>query len=148
MGPLRRQVPMLHRITGGRTDLVFDFVGAGKPATFRDADGASLISTCSYYGDVSAIRFLLLQGERLESLGTNLGLDSAAFHGHWQLCEFLLERGADANYADPNPGDSTSRSTLHGESGRVRSGRQGARWGRGRSGSVDEARDRDRGLHA
>src|SRR5207253_2261718 len=58
-----------------------------------------------YYGDVSAIRLLLSQGERLESLGENLGLDSAAFHGHWRLSEFLLENGADANFADPNTGE-------------------------------------------
>jgi hypothetical protein len=83
MGMLERQNPMVDRITNGRTDLVFDFVGAGQPATFCDAGGAKLISTCAYYGDVSAIRFLLSQGERLESLGPNLALDAAAFHGHW-----------------------------------------------------------------
>ena len=103
---------MIDRITSGRTDLVFDFVGGGQPATFCDAGGASLISTCSYYGDVSAVRFLLSQGERLESLGPNLGLDSAAFHGHWQLCEFLLESGADANYADPNTGETGLHAAL------------------------------------
>src|SRR5258708_4934794 len=90
MGLLKPGNPTIERIASGRTDLVFEFVTAGQPATFRDADGASLISWCSYYGDVSAIRFLLSQGERLESLGQNLGLDSAAFHGHWRLCEFLL----------------------------------------------------------
>lgn len=103
---------MIERITSGRTDLVFDFVGAGQPATFRDAGGASLISTCSYYGDVSAIRFLLSQGERLESLGENLGLDAAAFHGHWQLCEFLLENGAGVNYADPDTGETALHAAL------------------------------------
>jgi uncharacterized protein len=103
---------MFDRITNGRTDLVFDFVGAGQPATFRDAGGASLISTCAYYGDVSAIRFLLSQGERLDSLGPNLGLDAAAFHGHWQLCEFLLESGADANYANPVTGETALHAAL------------------------------------
>ena len=109
MGILKRQDPMLDRIKGGRTDLVFDFVAEGQAATFRDAGGVSLISTCAYFGDVSAIRFLISLGERLESLGQNLGLDSAAFHGHWQLCEFLLENGADANSADPN----TEETALH-----------------------------------
>lgn len=103
---------MIERISSGRTDLVFDFVTAGQPATFRDADGTSLISWCAYYGDVSAIRFLLSQGERLESLGQNLGLDSAAFHGHWRLCEFLVESGADANFADPNTGETALHAAL------------------------------------
>ena len=67
--------------------------------------GTSLISTCAYYGDVSAINFLLSRGEKLESLGTNFGLDSAAFRGHWRLCEFLLENVADPNFCDPNSGE-------------------------------------------
>lgn len=103
---------MIDRITGGRTDLVFDFVQGGQPATFSQADGASLISWCSYYGDVSAIRFLLFNGERLESLGPNLGLGSTAFHGHWRLCEFLLEHGADANDADANTGETALHAAL------------------------------------
>lgn len=112
MGALNPQNALLARIANGRTDLVFDLVGAGHPATFADADGTNLISWCSYYGDVSAIRFLLSHGERLESLGRNLGLHSAAFHGHWQLCEFVLENGADANYADPNSGETALHAAL------------------------------------
>ena len=112
MGIFKRQDPILDRITGGRTDLVFDFVAAGQPATCRDAGGASLISTCAYFGDVSAIRFLVSQGERLESLGQNLGLDAAAFHGHWRLCEFLLENGADANGADANTDETAPHAAL------------------------------------
>jgi ankyrin repeat protein len=103
---------LVERIANGRTDLVFDFVGAGHPATFAAEGGAKLISWCAYYGDVSAIRFLLSQGEQLESLGPNLGLDTAAFHGHWRLCEFLLEHGADANYADPNSGETALHAAL------------------------------------
>ena len=49
-----------------------------------------------YYGDVSALRLLLDRGETLASLGRNFDLNGAAFHGHWRLCEFLLESGADA----------------------------------------------------
>ena len=105
-------VSIIDRITCGRTDLVIDFLGEGQPATFRDSSGASLISTCSYYGDVSAVRFLLSKGERLESLGTNFGLDSAAFHGHWRLCEFLLENGADPNLSDPNTGETPLHAAL------------------------------------
>ena len=52
------------------------------------------------------------QGERVESLGPNLGLGAAAFHGHWHLCEFLLENGADANYADPNTGETALHAAL------------------------------------
>jgi ankyrin repeat protein len=88
---------MLEKILDGRTDVVFDYVAAGHPANTTDPDGVSLIRWCAYYGDVSAIRFLLAQGESLDSLGGNFDLNGACFHGHWQLCQFLVERGADVN---------------------------------------------------
>ncbi len=84
---------LLERIAAGRTDLVHDFIASGGAAT-AEVGGARLIQWCAYYGDVSALRFLLPQGETLHSLGSDLGLNAAAFHGHWQLCQFLLERGA------------------------------------------------------
>jgi len=92
---------MLDRIADGRTDLVFDYIAQGRSAKSQDAHGTSLISWCAYYGDVSAIRFLLASGESIHSLGDNFGLDAAAFHGHWQLCQFLLEQGADPNLPQP-----------------------------------------------
>ena len=75
---------MLERIAEGRTDLVFEFVAQGNPASAKSSEGASLIQWCAYYGDVSAIRFLLAHGESLRSLGSDLGLNGAAFHGHWR----------------------------------------------------------------
>jgi ankyrin repeat protein len=103
---------MLDRIANGRTDLVFDFVAQGNPATAKDKDGVPLIKWCDYYGDVSAIRFLLAHGERLESLGANLGLNRAAFHGYWRLCEFLVENGADVNHADAETGETPLHAAL------------------------------------
>ncbi len=88
---------MIQRIADGRTDLVFEYVSQGYPANSKDANGTPLIRWCAYYGDVSAIRFLLAQGEALVSLGSDLGLNEAAFHGHWRLCQFLLENTANVN---------------------------------------------------
>jgi uncharacterized protein len=99
----------LRMIRDGRTDLVFDHVAAGHPARTTDDRGVPLITWCAYYGDVSAIRFLLAHGESLVSLGDNLGLNEAAFHGHWQLCQFVLENGADVNH----PLDETAETPLH-----------------------------------
>jgi ankyrin repeat protein len=94
--------PLLERIASGRTDLVFDHLAAGDPATATDADGVPLMQHCAYYGDVSAIRQLLAHGASLQSLGADLGLNAACFHGHWRLVQFLLEQGADANFSDPD----------------------------------------------
>lgn len=100
---------MIERIAAGRTDLVFDYLAEGHPADSKDRAGVPLIAWCAYYGDVSAIRFLLARGESLESLGENLGLNEAAFHGHWRLCRFLIENGADVN----RPLADTGETPLH-----------------------------------
>lgn len=96
---------LLERITDGRTDLVFDYLAAGHAADGTDRDGVPLLRWCAYYGDVSAIRFLISNGAVLESLGENLDLNGAAFHGHWQLCQFLIDNGADPNHPLPDTGE-------------------------------------------
>jgi ankyrin repeat protein len=93
---------MLERILNGRTDLIFDYLSQGHCANSMDKNRVSLIKWCAYYGDVSAIRYLLANGESLASLGKNFDLYGAAFHGHWQLCQFLIENGADVNYPLPD----------------------------------------------
>lgn len=103
---------MLERIVDGRTDLVFEHVADGGSATAADARGVALIAHCAYYGDVSAVRFLLAHGASLATLGDDLGLHAAAFHGHWRLCEFLLEHGADANHAQADTGETPLHSAL------------------------------------
>ena len=103
---------MFDQITDGRTDLVFDYVAAGHAATSADEGGMSLIKWCAYYGDVSAIKFLLANGESLQSLGENCELNGAAFHGHSRLCQFLIEQGADVNKPLPDTGESPLHSAL------------------------------------
>jgi len=110
MAPSR--VCMLQRIADGRTDLVFDFLSTGQPASSADTSGVSLMKWCAYYGDVSAIRFLLLHGESIESLGDNFDLNGAAFHGHWRLCQFLVEQGADVNKPLPDTGETPLHAAL------------------------------------
>jgi ankyrin repeat protein len=103
---------MLDRIADGRTDLVFEFLSEGHAANSKDSNEVSLIKWCAYYGDVSAIRFLLANGESLASLGENLDLNGAAFHGHWQLCQFLIENGADVNHTDLHTGETALHAAL------------------------------------
>jgi uncharacterized protein len=103
---------LLDRIANGRTDLVIDYLALGHPATSADKDGTRLSQWCVYYGDVSALRLLLDRGETLASLGRNFDLNGAAFHGHWRLCEFLLENGADANDASPDSAETPLHAAL------------------------------------
>lgn len=103
---------MFAKIADGRTDLVFEWIEAGHKADAADENGVTLIRWCAYYGDVSATRFLLRAGESLESLGFNRGLNEAAFHGHWRLCQFLLENGADPSAALPESGETPLHAAL------------------------------------
>jgi ankyrin repeat protein len=103
---------MLDRIADGRTDLVFDLLSQGHAADSKDARGVSLMQWCAYYGDVSAIRYLVARGAALASLGENLDLNGAAFHGHWQLCQFLIESGADVNHPLPDTGETPLHAAL------------------------------------
>lgn len=103
---------LIRQIMNGRTDLVFEYLADGHAATSTDADGVSLINRCAYFGDVSAIRFLLANGESIGSLGDNLDLNGAAFHGHWRLCQFLVEQGADVNAPLADTGESPLHAAL------------------------------------
>ncbi len=103
---------MLEKITEGRTDLVFEYLAEGHPADSKDQAGVSLLQWCAYYGDVSAIKFLLANGASLEALGDDFGLSVACFHGHWRLCQFLIERGADVNLASDDTGETPLHSAL------------------------------------
>jgi uncharacterized protein len=103
---------MLREFADGRTDLVFDLLAAGCPADKQDRDGVSLLQWCAYYGDASAIRLLISRGVDLASLGENFGLNGACFHGHWRLCKFLIENGADVNAADGQNGETPLHSAL------------------------------------
>jgi uncharacterized protein len=98
---------LLERIADGRTDLVFEHADAGAVV-----GGAKLIVWCAYYGDVSAIRVLVSRGESLEALGPNLDLNGACYHGHWRLCEYLIENGADVNFALPETGETPLHAVL------------------------------------
>lgn len=103
---------MLDRIRAGRTDLVHEHVAAGHSASSTDEAGVPLIKWCAYYGDVSAIKYLVGKGETLDSLGENFDLNGASFHGHWRLCEFLIECGADPNHPHGNAGEAPLHAAL------------------------------------
>ena len=91
---------------------MFDYLAEGGLAIACDEDGVSLIQWCAYYGDVSAIRFLMANGASLETLGDDYGLSTASFHGHWRLCQFLLENGAKVNEAASDTGETPLHSAL------------------------------------
>lgn len=103
---------LLDEIVGGRTDAVFEFVAEGGSPSDSTDDGVALVAHCAYFGDVSAIKFLVSQGATLAPLGDNLGLQAASFHGHWRLCKFLIQQGADVNRPEARTGETALHSAL------------------------------------
>jgi ankyrin repeat protein len=73
----------------------------------------SLLQWCAYYGDVSAIKFLVASGAPLPALGENYDLNGAVFHGHLRLCEYVSEQGADVNHPLPDTAETPLHSALH-----------------------------------
>jgi uncharacterized protein len=41
-----------------------------------------------------------------------MGLNAAAFHGHWRLCQFLVESGANVNCRDKKTGETPLHAAL------------------------------------
>lgn len=103
---------LLLKIADGRTDMVFEYLAQGNRADSKDERGVSLIQWCAYYGDVSAIKFLITQGESPSSIGENYDLNGAVFHGHVNLCEYVLELGANANHPLKDTGETPLHSAL------------------------------------
>jgi hypothetical protein len=99
---------VLDEFAAGRTDLVFELLNEGIAAGHTDADGVSLVQHCAYYGDVTAIKFLLSSGANLDGVA----LSTAAYHGHWRLCKFLIEQGADVNEAEFETGETPLHNAL------------------------------------
>ena len=103
---------MLDRDPRGSTDLILYYLAEGEAATATDGNGVPLIKWCAYYGDVSGFLIPARQRRLLKSLGENLDLNGAVFHGHWQLCEFLIEHGADVNHRLPDTGETPLHAAL------------------------------------
>lgn len=106
------RVLFFDKIMAGRTDFVFDYLLEGFPAHASDSSGVLLIQWCAYYGDVSAIKLLIDKGESLQSLGENLDLNGASFHGYWKLCQYLIEQGANVNHPLPDTGETPLHAAL------------------------------------
>lgn len=106
----REQV--LEYIQRGRTDLVFELL---RLADWRDALAAGRVKAMQwfvYYNDVSALRAVLEAGGDLSSIDLNEELGNAAFFGHWKVCDFLIEHGANVNSGVADTGETPLHSAL------------------------------------
>lgn len=95
-------------ISRGRTDLVFELLRT--PAGRQQLPG--LLTWFVYYNDLTALRAVLDAGLELSGLDLGRELGNAAFFGHWKIADFLLARGADVHWAEPDTGETSLHSAI------------------------------------
>ncbi len=139
----------IDEIRDGRTDKVFEYLAAGHPADSADSDGVTVVQWCAYYGDVSALKCLMAAGAELDSLGDDLGLNAASFHGHWRLAKFLIENGADVNRAIAGYGrDAFAFGAVHYKPCGAQPGNESIAFRRSKPERCDDTECRNRWIHA
>src|SRR3970040_2351805 len=89
------------RIASGRTDAVVECLSLPDWKELITSDDPSLFQWLVFYDDVTALRLIEKESLDIKSLNLNNDLCDAAFFGHWQTCDFLINRGADVNYQHP-----------------------------------------------
>lgn len=96
-------------ISRGRTDLIVDLLALPDWQELLQQGQVKTLQWLVYYNDVTALKLVLSHGGDLSSININEELGNAAFFGHWQTCDFLLQYGADAHYRIPE----TDETPLH-----------------------------------
>ncbi len=99
------QEDLLNRISQGRTDLVFELLRLKDWQATLHRGQVKPLQWLVYYDDVTALKAVLEAGGDLSSLDLGLELGHAAFFGHWKVCDFLLQHGADVNASVKETGE-------------------------------------------
>ncbi|MEO0340888.1 MAG: ankyrin repeat domain-containing protein [Bacteroidota bacterium] len=100
---------LIGHISRGRTDFIIELM---KQPNWKDLlqDGhIKPLQWLVYYNDLTGLKLVLDKGGSLESINLNDELGNAAFFGHWKICDFLIQQGADVNYHV----DQTKETPLH-----------------------------------
>jgi ankyrin repeat protein len=96
-------------ISKGRTDFVFQLLELSNWKDLLNEGQVRLLQWFVYYNDTTALKAVLEAGGNLDSINLNGELGNAAFFGHWKVCDFLINHGADVNaYVDK-----TNETPLH-----------------------------------
>jgi len=103
---------ILERIARGRTDLVFALLREPDGLAALESGDVTALQWFVYYGDVTALRAAAEAGCTFSRLDLGRELGNAAFFGHWKVADYLLERGADCNWTEPETGETCLHSAL------------------------------------
>jgi len=100
---------ILEMISRGRTDFIFQLLDKPNWKETLHEGQIKPLQWLVYYNDTTALRAVLASGGNLDSINLNAELGNAAFFGHWKVCDFLINHGADVNA----PVDKTNKTPLH-----------------------------------
>ncbi|UOY06315.1 ankyrin repeat domain-containing protein [Muricauda sp. SCSIO 64092] len=96
-------------ISRGRTDYIFQLFKKDNWKELLHNGPVKPMQWLVYYNDTTALKAVLEYGGTLESIDLNEELGNAAFFGHWKVCDFLINHGADVNAII----DKTNETPLH-----------------------------------
>ncbi len=88
---------ILQYLSKGRTDYFLELLKKENFQELLEVGPVKPLRWLIYYDDLTALKLLLEKGGTLDSIDLNQELNSAAFFGHWKICEFLINQGADVN---------------------------------------------------
>jgi len=100
---------ILQLISQGRTDFIIKLMKKSNWQNLLNEGHIKPLQWLVYYNDVTGLRMVVENGGSLESININDELGNAAFFGHWKVCDFLINQGADVNYHV----DKTHETPLH-----------------------------------
>ncbi len=89
---------LLTYIARGRTDFIIELLNRPDNEQLLNTGTVKPLQWLVYYNDVTGLRAVIEKGLGLESININDELGNAAFFGHWKICDFLINHGANVNH--------------------------------------------------
>jgi ankyrin repeat protein len=99
-------------ISRGRTDFIIELMKLPEWKTILHEGQVKPLQWLVYYNDTTALKLVMDAGGDLSSIDVNSELGNAAFFGHWKVCDFLINHGADVNAVVPETNETPLHSAL------------------------------------
>ena len=84
-------------ISKGRTDFILELLKHSDWKEILHQPQVKPVQWLVYYNDTTGLKAIFEAGGNLDSINLNEELGHAAFFGHWKVCDFLINQGADVN---------------------------------------------------